>query len=140
MTTATAISPDGLFKITVDAFKIGLLFYNALGATTKAYSRKGTGAGWEPQRVDAISAYAALGSSKYPGATSALPPNIRRNDSEADSRAWWVGLVYKYKASDSSSSVGSMDIIADLVTASGSATWKGVTLQAGPIEQRKEQS
>lgn len=137
MTTATAISPDGLFKITVDAFKIGLFVYNALGATTKAYSRRGTGAGWDPQKVDAISAYAALGSSKYPGATSALPPNNRRNDSEADSRAWWVGLFLKFKASDNSA--GSLELIADLVIASGSATWKGVTLQAGPIEQRKEQ-
>lgn len=140
MGKGVAQSRDGSWKIEVEVFKINLLVYNALGVTTKAYVRSGSR--WRSQKVDLIQANGVLGTSRLPGVTGPIPhsPDRRINDSEADCRAWSVGLgvTFVYDAPvggfpPNPSPGGGPSMTADRVTGFGSATWHGETLQVGPL-------
>lgn len=131
MAQGWAVSPDGLWRISVDVFKINLIVYNALGATTRMYVRKDPRSAWYLTRADSISASASIGSSQYPNSYSALPPNVRRNDKEADCRAWSVGIGIKIFPNTGPASPPST--IADRVIGAGNATFRGLTLVVGPL-------
>ena len=143
MTKQVAVSRDGSWKIEVEAFKIGLFFYNAIGVTTRVYSRAGNSR-WQAQKVDMVEADGSMGTSRLPGVMARLPnsPNVRRNDGTADTRAWSVGLGVTYVFDAPSGGFppnpgpsGGPSMLVDRVIGSGSATWRGETLRVGPISQ-----
>lgn len=140
MTKKVALSRDGSWKIEVEVFTINLFVYNALGVTTRVYAKSGNS--WRALKADIVSASGTLGTSRLPGATGLIPgsPNTRRNDSVADCRAWSVGIgvTFVYDAPvtpfpPNPSVGGGPSMIADRVTGSGGATWKGETLRIGPF-------
>lgn len=143
MTKQAAISGDGSWKIEVEAFKINLFVYNAIGITTRVYARTSNG-GWRAQKVDMVEANGVMGTSRLPGVMVRLPnsPNDRRNDSEADTRAWSVGIGITYVFDAPAGGFppnpnpgGGPSMIVDRVTGTGSATWRGETLRVGPVSQ-----
>jgi hypothetical protein len=142
MTKQVAVSRDGSWKIEVEAFRINLFVYNAIGVTTRVYARSGNS--WRAQKVDGVVAEGSMGTSRLPGVLARLPnsPNVRRNDSEADTRAWSVGIGVTWVFDAPTGGFppnpgpgGGPAMLVDRVTGSGSATWRGETLRVGPISQ-----
>lgn len=140
MARSVAMSRDGSWKIEVEAFRINLFVYNALGVTTRVFAKSGSG--WRALKAEVVEANGVLGTSRLPGAVGRIPnsPNVRRSDSQADCRAWSVGIgvTFVYDAPvggfpPNPSPGGGPSMVSDRVTGSGSATWRGETLRAGPL-------
>lgn len=143
MTKQVSVSRDGSWKVEVEAFKINLFVYNAIGVTTRVYARSGNGS-WRAQKVDAVEALGTMGTSRLPGVMVPLPtsPNARRADDSADTRAWSVGIgiTHVFDAPwvgfpPNPGPSGGPSMLVDRVTGTGSATWRGETLRVGPISQ-----
>lgn len=143
MSKQVAVSRDGSWKIEVEAFRINLFVYNAVGVTTRVFSRSSNGS-WRAQKVDMVEANGVMGTSRLPGVMVRLPnsPNFRRDDDTADTRAWSVGIgvTYVFDAPaggfpPNPSPGGGPSMLVDRVSGSGSATWRGETLRVGPISQ-----
>ena len=142
MTQKTKISPDGSWKIVVDVFYINWFFYIALGVTTRVYELK-NGA-WKPAKAQSVTASGVMGSFGAPGYTARIPnsPNVRQNDSEADCRAWSVGVGITFNIGDSITGPspwppdpgnphpgpGPAQLPGNRAYGSGSATYKGLSL------------
>jgi len=150
MTKAETIAPDGSWKVVVEAFKTSVLFfYSAIGVTTHVYVPAtqswwdklwGLSPGWSEANADSVAAAGLMSSSQFPIAQAPLPgsPNVRRNDSSADCRAWAVGasVTFEFGADGVSVVGGSAGIqtIVDVVrNGTGSAVRSGLTLSAGPV-------
>jgi hypothetical protein len=149
MAKTEAISPDGSWKVVVEAWSTSLLVYSAVGVTTSVYARGaqswweklwGISASWSPTSATSISAAGSMASSQFPGASAPLPgsPNNRSNDSVADCRAWAVGGSVKGNFSSNGVSVtggaaGIETIVDQVVGGVGGATRNGQTLSAGPV-------
>lgn len=150
------ISPDGSWKVEVEAWSTSLILYSAIGVTTRVYLRGSRNwwqklwnlpAGWDPTTADVISASGSMASSQFPIASAPLPgsPNYRQNDSVADCRAWTVGGVIKFQIArpeggpvnlqlSGGGGASSLNIIADMIRGgNGTATRNGVTIAVGPV-------
>lgn len=151
MATAEAVSRDGSWKISVEVFAINLFVYQALGVTTRVFAKQqpnwwqrlwGAREAWVPANASQVSAGGTLGTSRLPGASAPIPgsPRSLANASEADCRAWsvGVGITFVFDAPiggfpPNPGPGGGPSMTADRVTGSGSATRGGETLQAGPL-------
>jgi hypothetical protein len=149
MAKTEAISPDGSWKVVVEAWSTSLLVYSAVGVTTSVYARGaqswweklwGISPNWSPTSADSISAAGSMASSQFPGASAPLPgsPNNRSNDSVADCRAWAVGASVKVNfgsdgVSLSGGSAGIDTIVDQVVGSIGGATRNGQSLSPGPV-------
>jgi hypothetical protein len=153
MHTAEKISEDGSWKIVVEAWSVSAVVYSAAGVTTHVYARGspswwqrlwGTPAGWDAAKADSVSAsglMASEGPSRLPLASAPLPgsPNNRRNDSEADCRAWTIGGALTFDPGrgplpDGGASASSLSIVNTVRGGMGSAIRNGETLSVGPVD------
>jgi hypothetical protein len=147
---AETISADGSWKVVVEAWSTSVLFfYSAVGVTTSVYVRGtqswwdklwGISPGWNAASADFVSAAGSMATSQFPGASAPLPgsPNNRRNDSQADCRAWALGGSVKGKFDSTGieltgGSAGIDSIVDQVVGGVGSARRNNETLGAGPV-------
>lgn len=146
MASAEAVSPDGSWKVVVEAWSMSLIVYSAMGVTTRVYMRGspswwdrlwGMPAGWVPANADSVTASGRLSARSLSPSSMPIPgsPNTRRNDSAADCRAWAVGagISVDVQGGDVQPARGPISHLADTVTGSGSAVRAGVALSVGPV-------
>jgi hypothetical protein len=145
------VSPDGSWKVVVEAWSTGVIVYSAVGVTTRVYVRgltsiwdrlRGVPIGWVPATADSVSASGTMSSSQAPTISAPIPgsPNNRHNDSVADCRAWAVAGGIKVNIDANFAPTGGPQpttpdgtLFVDRVTGVGSATRNGQVLSAGPV-------
>jgi hypothetical protein len=121
-TKLESISPDGSWKIVVEAWSTSAVIYSAIGVTTRVYTR-GTRTWWD--RLWNLPA-------GWDPAT---------DSASADCRAWNFGGTVQWPDSGgfagtglSGEGVSSLKPIADMIRdGSGTATRFGLQLRAGPV-------